>query len=89
MRLTDPRLIAFAAACDIMTLAVVVAILIKVIQPRGKKKMYKVVEYSPYGMIVLHRNLSKAEAQEAANEYTMQRSMRQWSHTYEVEKANV
>ena len=31
MRLTDPRLIAFAAACDIMTLAVVVAILIKVI----------------------------------------------------------
>jgi len=50
--------------------------------------MYKVVEYSPYGMIVLHRNLTKAEAQKAANEYTMRRSMRQWSHTYEVEKEN-
>ena len=50
--------------------------------------MYKVVEYSPYGMIVLHRNLTKAEAQEAANEYTMQRRAAQWSATYEVEKVN-
>ena len=48
--------------------------------------MYKVVQYSPYGTIVMHRNLSRAEAQEAAREYTMQRSQRQWAHTYEVEK---
>ena len=49
--------------------------------------MYKVVQYSPYGTIVMLRNLSRAEAQEAAREYTMQRSQRQWAHTYEVEKA--
>jgi|7_EtaG_2_1085326.scaffolds.fasta_scaffold03796_10 hypothetical protein len=30
MRLTDPRLIAFAAACDILTLAGVVLLLVKV-----------------------------------------------------------
>ena len=50
--------------------------------------MYKVVEYSPYGMIVLHRNLSKQAAINHANVYTMRRSMRQWSYIYEVEKEN-